>query len=201
MKRETTLSTNQNQSKTLDKLVSWIDLAAIARAYAYYLSSKGDLVKKVSEYMPQALLPVLKLTYELEEWSSCKNLLTLIDDQKSLKYCTERYSFMGTMMRGIEKSLEKESLTSEQIKTLMEGLTTLQDGQTLDKLYLFYEKTRDVAKLLEISNSFDRDKIFITLISEYLKGAKWLFSEYVTKADNIERAAYKLLWTFYKKPY
>ena len=201
MERETILSTNQNQSKTLDGVISWIDLEITTRAYAYYLSSKGDAFLEVSRKAREAIPSVLELTYTLEEWSGCKNLLSLINDHGSLKYCRERYSFMGTIMRSIRQSLEdKRSLTSEQIKTLMKGLTTLQDGRILDNLYSLYEKTRYVAEVLEISNSYNRDEIFISIISKYLKGVKWPLSEYVIKAqlDKPEMAAYKLLWDFEK---
>ena len=203
MERETISSTNQNQSKTLDKIISVGDLVRITRAYAYYLSSKGDLVSKVPEYVPQALPLVLKLMDDLEKRSGCTDLLTLINNRESLEDCTNKYSFMATIMRGIEKSLENEHPTLEQIKTLMKGLTTLQDGRILDNLYSLYEKTRYVAEVLEISNSYNRNEIFINIISRYLKGAEWLFSEYVTEVqlDKIEMTAYKLLWKFVKGSY
>jgi hypothetical protein len=199
MERETVSSTNQNQSKTLDRVISWMDLEITTKAYAYYLSSKGGAFLEVSRKAPEAIPSVLKLTYTLEEWSGCKNLLSLINDQGSLKYCRERYSLMDTIMRSIRQSLEeRESLTSEQIKTLIGGLTTLQDGRILDNLYSLYEKTRYAAEVLEIVNSYHRDEIFISIISKYLRGFEEPFSEYVIKAqsDKIEMAAFKLLWNF-----
>lgn len=199
MERETVSSTNQNQSKTLDGVISWMDLEITTRAYASYLSSKGEAFLEVSRKASEAIPSVLKLTYTLEEWSGCKNLLSLINDQESLKSCRERYSLMDTIMRSISQSLK--GLTSEEIKTFMKRLSTLQDGRILDNLYLLYEKTRYAAEVLEIVNSYNRDGIFIRIISEYLKGFEWP-SEYVIKAQlDKNEIAFKLLWDFEKGCY
>ena len=199
MERETVSSTNQNQSKTLDGVISWTDLKITTSAYARYLSSKGEAFLEVSHEAPQAIPSALEFTYTLEEWSGCKNLLSLINDQESLKSCKERYSLMDTIMRSISQSLK--SLTSEELKTFMKRLSTLQNGQILNNLYLLYEKTRYAAEVLEIVDSYNRDGIFIRIISEYLKGFEWP-SEYVIKAQlDKKEIAFKLLWKFEKGCY
>ena len=158
--------------------------------------------------VPVALPAALGLMYKLEEWSGCKNLLT--NDQKYLEDCGEKYSFMAIIFYGVGKSLESGLLTSERIKTLMEGLTTLQNSQTMEELYRLYLETKKVARQLGLSISYnilglsspcDINEIFISIISEYLRGNKQPFSKYVTEAqlDKPEMAAYKLLWKFVKR--
>jgi hypothetical protein len=132
-------SPNQNQSKTLDELVGRKELEEAIAAYTYYLSTKGHVLKAVSEDIPQALPPLKEIIKNLDEFGECKSFLT--NDQEALQKCTDEYNFKDGLLGGIwEYTIWKH--TPEQIKEFTKGLETLAKGgkQVIKDLYKRYQQ-------------------------------------------------------------
>jgi hypothetical protein len=132
-------SPNQNQSKTLDELVGRKELEEAIAAYTYYLSTKGHVLKAVSEDIPQALPPLKEIIKNLDEFGECKSFLT--NDQEALQKCIDEYNFKDGLLGGIwEYTIWKH--TPEQIKEFTKGLEALAKGgkQVIKDLYKRYQQ-------------------------------------------------------------
>ncbi len=134
------LSSNQNQSKTLEELRRKTLDKAIA-AYSFYLQAKGHALEGVLEDAPQALPSLLKLIENLEKFGKCKNFST--NDPEALQKCIDEYRFKEGIVGGIWRYTIWRR-TPEEIEEFTKGLKILVNGgkpiiKDLYKLYLQFK--------------------------------------------------------------
>ena len=159
MERSSSFS-NQNQSKTSEELVRKKlneTISASASAYSFYLFMEGLVLEKVSEDIPQVLLPLEKIIENLDEFGECKSFLT--NDQETLQKCIDEYNFKGGLLGGIWEYIIKK-YTPKQIEEFTKGLEALAKGgkEIIDGLYRLYKEVHKLA-LEDISKDYQDQTI------------------------------------------
>jgi hypothetical protein len=122
------------------------ELKKAIKDHKLYVSYTRFALEVVSERIPEALLSLVKLIENLDEWSGYGSLLPV--DQKDLKGYANKYYFMTHIMVSIlEWLLSKHEHTPEEIKRFTKGLEFLAENgkKIIDGLYKLYEKAYRLA--------------------------------------------------------
>ncbi|MFZ8800707.1 MAG: hypothetical protein ACO2ON_00805 [Candidatus Nanopusillus sp.] len=183
------LSSNQNQSKTLEESVRKALHKAVFE-YALYLSTKGDALERVLKNAPQALPSLSKLIKNLEKFGECKSFLT--NDPKTLRKCIDEYNFKRGILKGIHHYTIKKRPPVE-IEEFIKSLEALANGgkQVIEDLYNLYH----LFKTIPISKK-DIDKDIFEIVPE-VRAITFLIVRYLDDPENYGKKLSKYLG---KKP-